>query len=125
MTCRVLVVDDEWMVRTLVARALESAGYTVVGAGDGAEALELLERGGAVDLVLTDIKMPRLGGLELGREIALRWPIPVVYMSADPAALSGGGSDSTLPPCITKPFSITALGATVERMLRQGTEPAA
>jgi CheY-like chemotaxis protein len=121
MTCRVLVVDDECVVRLLVARALESAGYTVLAAADGAEALDLLEQGGGVDLVLTDIRMPRLGGLELGREIARRqWPIPVLYMSADPtAALRSDGSDPSIPGCLAKPFSITDLGATVERLLRQ------
>jgi CheY-like chemotaxis protein len=121
MTCRVLVVDDECVVRLLVARALESAGYTVLAAADGAEALDLLEQGGGVDLVLTDIRMPRLGGLELGREIARRhWPIPVLYMSADPPAASrDDGSDPSIPGCLAKPFSITDLGATVERLLRQ------
>jgi CheY-like chemotaxis protein len=116
----VLVVDDESMVRMLVGRALESAGYMVVGAGDGAQALELLERAGSgIDLVLTDIKMPRLGGLELGREIALRqWPVPVVYMSADPhyAAL-GGAADPTFAPCLVKPFDMAVLIAMVARML--------
>jgi two-component system cell cycle sensor histidine kinase/response regulator CckA len=64
----VLVVDDDSAVRMLVARALESSGYAVIVAGDGAQALELLERRGAgIHLVLTDIQMPRLGGLELGR----------------------------------------------------------
>ena len=74
----VLVVDDDSAVGMLVARVLESSGYAVVVAHDGAQALELLERRGAgIHLVLTDIQMPKLGGLELGREVAARqWHIP-------------------------------------------------
>ncbi len=108
----VLVVDDESTVQLFVARALESAGYTVVGAGDGVEALELLDRnGGAIDLVLTDIRMPRLDGLELGRRIAGRQsPIPVVYMSADPPHDVVG---------LQKPFSMTALVDLVEELLTE------
>ena len=116
----VLVVDDESAVRSLIVRALKDEGHTVLEAGDGAQALELLEgevRG--IDLVLTDVNMPRLGGLELGRRIAMRpRPISVVYMSADlPAAFVGGAS---APPCLRKPFSVTALLAMVDRLLGRG-----
>lgn len=108
----VLVVDDESRVRLFVARALESAGYAVVGAGDGLEALELLDgRGSGIDLVLTDIRMPRLDGLELGRRIAgRRLPIPVAYMSADPPHDVVG---------LQKPFSMTALVDFVEELLAE------
>jgi CheY-like chemotaxis protein len=118
----VLVVDDESVVRMCVARALESAGYRVIGAGDGARALEILERAEiGIDLVLADINMPRLGGLELGRRItALGWPIPVLYMSANPpdATVGGGaGAALTIAPYLRKPFSVTTLITTVDRLL--------
>lgn len=116
----VLVVDDESVVRICVARALESAGYRVLGAGDGAQALEVLEQAElGIDLVLTDINVPRLGGLELGRRItALGWPIPVLYMSANPpdAAVSAGAG-LTIAPCLRKPFSVTTLITMVDRLL--------
>ena len=109
----VLVVDDESAVRLFVTRALESAGYAVVGAGDGLEALELLDRWGtAIALVLTDIRMPRVDGLELGRLIARRrLPVPVAYMSADPP------EDLA---CLQKPFSMTGLLELVSELTAEG-----
>ena len=79
---RVLVVDDDSGIRSLVARVLERAGWLVVDAGDGAQALEILERGKVdMDLVLTDVSMPMLDGLELGRRIAgMTPPRPVLRM---------------------------------------------
>jgi two-component system, chemotaxis family, chemotaxis protein CheY len=115
----VLVVDDESALRSLIVRVLKDEGHTVLEAGDGAQALELLEgEVGGIDLVLTDVKMPRLGGLELGRRIAMRQqPIPIVYMSADPpAAFVGRASGVGTPPCLQKPFSITALVVVVDRL---------
>jgi CheY-like chemotaxis protein len=96
----------------------------VLEAADGVQALELLEgevRG--IELVLTDIKMPRLDGLELGRRIAMRQrPIPIVYMSADPpAAFVGGAWGVSTLPFLRKPFSVTALLATVDRLLGEAS----
>ena len=116
----VLVVDDESVVRILVARALDRAGCTVVDVSDGAQALEILERGEiSIDLVLTDINMPRLDGLELGRRIAqMTPPMPVLYMSAElPDAFVNRGADLTLAPFVLKPFSIGALVAAVIGLL--------
>lgn len=120
----VLVVDDDSLVRTVAERALEEAGCTVMDASDGAHALEILERGEiAIDLVLTDIRMPRLDGLELGRRIAqMTAPVPVVYMSAEvPDTVVNGSVDFTLAPFLLKPFSIGALVAAVIGLLGTGT----
>ena len=79
----VLVVEDEDIVRQLTQRVLEEAGYAVLLARNGREALEVLARKGTrVDLVLVDLVMPELGGRELGRRLALdpKSP-PVLYMS--------------------------------------------
>ncbi len=62
---KVLVVEDEAAVRAAVAGMLEALGYTVVEAADGEEALELLEGGTAIDLVVSDVVMPKMGGREL------------------------------------------------------------
>ena len=97
---RVLVVDDNSGVRIVASRALEDAGCTVLNASDGAHALEILERQESdIDLVLSDINMPRLDGLELGRRIArMTPPIPELYMSAElPDALVGGNADLMFP----------------------------
>jgi CheY-like chemotaxis protein len=96
----VLVVDDTEALRELTARALQRHGYAVLEAGSGAEALRLVDQN-QVDLVLTDVVMPRMSGLELHDAIAeLPAPPPVLFMS--------GYSDSVLPEgteVLRKPFS--------------------
>jgi two-component system cell cycle sensor histidine kinase/response regulator CckA len=80
---RVLVVDDEELVRSVVARTLQEAGYEVIKARDGREAIDCLEQvGGSIDLVLADVVMPVLTGPELAVELRQRYPaIPLVWMS--------------------------------------------
>jgi two-component system, cell cycle sensor histidine kinase and response regulator CckA len=79
----VLVVDDEEPVRSSTRRALERAGYTVIPAADGADALRLFtEHDGAVDLVVTDVVMPGLGGRELVGRLKIMSPaLPVLFVS--------------------------------------------
>ena len=83
---RILVVEDEEMVRRMACRALEDYGYRVLEASDGSAALALLSRGDEpVDLVLCDIVMPGLSGPALGAALAeLRPGIPIIYMSGYP-----------------------------------------
>ncbi len=80
----VLVVDDEESVRSYVRRVLQGAGYQVLEAADGVDALALLEKlSGAVDLLVTDVKMPRLPGIELVKAVKGQFPaIPVIYISS-------------------------------------------
>jgi two-component system, NtrC family, nitrogen regulation response regulator NtrX len=78
----VLVVEDEPIIRELMAILLEEEGYVVRQAVDGLEALEVMERHG-IDLVLSDVKMPRLDGASLVQRLRARGDaIPVVLMSA-------------------------------------------
>jgi CheY-like chemotaxis protein len=79
----VLVVEDEDEVRALASDFLSSAGYSVLTAKDGVEALEVSERfGGAIQLLLTDVVMPKMRGTELAQEMKARFPrLRVVYMS--------------------------------------------
>ncbi|HWN18584.1 MAG TPA: PAS domain S-box protein [Gemmatimonadales bacterium] len=83
---RILVVDDEDSVRVVVARTLQAEGYEVLRAREGREALrELEEIGGAVDLVITDLVMPGVGGVQLARELHQRYPtLPLIWMSGHP-----------------------------------------
>ena len=80
---RVLVVEDEELVRGFVRRALEGAGYEILLAEDGQDALDVMGASDApVDLVLTDVVMPRLNGTELAERIAGLAPgVPVLFMS--------------------------------------------
>jgi CheY-like chemotaxis protein len=102
----VLVVDDEDLVREFTARILRESGHTVLVAHDGLEALGLVERyDGAVQLVVTDVTMPRLTGTELATRIKQRWPgLPVLYVSGGAVNL-----DDTATPLLKKPFSPDAL----------------
>jgi two-component system cell cycle sensor histidine kinase/response regulator CckA len=79
----ILLVEDEDLVRDYARRALELFGYRVLEAAGGDEALEVFEReGGAIDLLLTDVVMPRLGGPDLARGLRLKNPdLKVVFMS--------------------------------------------
>ena len=78
----VLVVDDEAAVRQIAARSLRSAGCRVLQAADGAAAIELVDRHGPPDLVLTDLMMDGMDGAELARRLRARWPaLPILFMS--------------------------------------------
>ncbi|HEX6643935.1 MAG TPA: ATP-binding protein, partial [Gemmatimonadales bacterium] len=78
----ILVVEDEETVRTLASRVLSDAGYGVIRAADGAEAFNVVNDGERVDLVLTDVVMPRMSGVELADRLAkIRPDLPVVFMS--------------------------------------------
>ncbi len=116
---RVLVVEDEPQVRALAARALADRGYQVLTAGDGEAALALLAREPPVDLVLTDVVMPHMGGVDLAARLRERDPAPaVLFMSGyvDRASLGR----SVLPedaPFQLKPFTPAALATKVREVL--------
>jgi CheY-like chemotaxis protein len=79
----VLIAEAEPMVRNIMARALRQCGYTVLEAGNGAEALALLEgEHRPVHLIVADVVMPDMGGRELASRVAQRWPdVPVLFTS--------------------------------------------
>ena len=82
---RVLVVDDDSLVRRSAARALENAGFIVVPLAEAQTAIEHVRRGG-VDGVLSDIQMPGMDGIDLLRAVrALDSDLPVVLMTGQPA----------------------------------------
>jgi two-component system cell cycle sensor histidine kinase/response regulator CckA len=120
MSEHVLVVDDEPMVRHFASRVLREEGFGVHEATDGAEALELIRGGKAdFDVVLSDIVMPRVNGVQLLQSLsALRPDLPVILMSGyGSAELAERGIAS---PCsvLGKPFSSEVLVAEVRRCIR-------
>ncbi|HEY0021545.1 MAG TPA: PAS domain S-box protein [Longimicrobium sp.] len=122
-TGTVLLVDDDAAVRTFVRTVLSGAGYRVMDAADGAQALHVAaECDGALDLLLTDVVMPRMGGRDLADEVARRWPgLPTLFMSGytDDALADHGVLDPTVM-LLEKPFSREALLEHVREALTRG-----
>ena len=81
----ILVVDDEPGVRRLACQSLERGGYATIEAEDGEAALRILECAAPpIRLVLSDIRMPRLDGVQLERACRIRWPgLPIILMSGE------------------------------------------
>jgi two-component system cell cycle sensor histidine kinase/response regulator CckA len=116
----ILLVEDEDAVRALASRVLTEQGYLVLEASNGVEGLNVAEKAGVrIDLVLTDVIMPEMGGRELGTRISRVLPdTRIMYMSGYSEAdkLQRGIRD--LPdPFLQKPFSPESLVATVRRTL--------
>jgi DNA-binding response OmpR family regulator len=115
----VLVIDDDPQVRTLVSRLLRHEGYEVVEAGDAGEALRHVDQR-EPDLVLLDVVMPQVDGIDLLAEIRTRSNVPVIMLTAlgDEAdrilGLKSGADDY-----MVKPFSPGELSARIESVLRR------
>jgi PAS domain S-box-containing protein len=111
----VLLADDDPGVQKLGRLALESAGYTVVTANDGLEAAELAERfPGVIDVVVTDMVMPRLGGLGVVARARRRWPgLPALVVSGYPEI----PADAPRVQVLRKPFTPAALARKVREVL--------
>jgi CheY-like chemotaxis protein len=117
----VLLVEDESAVREMSAAVLRDLGYQVIEAGDGREAIQVMDRRGSepVDLLLTDIVMPRVGGRELAAELTGRFPETKVLFTSGYSDLSteGGGQLDERVQFLQKPFTSSGLGREVRRVL--------
>jgi PAS domain S-box-containing protein len=120
----VLLVEDESNLREIVCESLESAGYAVLRARDGADALEIgRAHPGKIHLVLTDVVMPRMSGRELADRLRSSRPdVAVLFMSGytDDAVVRHGVLVDEMP-FVHKPFTIQALAAKVRQVLDQPT----
>ena len=118
----ILLTEDEQDVREVAREFLESGGYTVIEARDGAEALELVEkRQGAINLLITDMVMPRMTGLELAARLKEKQPgLRMLYMSgySERAASESMQPDPSIR-LLSKPFSRSALLRTVHELLKK------
>ena len=115
----VLVVDDEPIVREVVATYLRREGYRALEAGDGLTARDLIERA-APELVVLDVMLPGIDGLELCRWIRARSEVPVIMLTArGEEADRIVGLDLGADDYVTKPFSPRELVARVRSVLRR------
>lgn len=118
MPYQILIVDDEKMITSLLSEHLQDCGYHTLTANDGGEAMRQL--GKQPDLILLDINMPGIDGLELCRNIREHVGCPIIFLTARITeqdkinGLQSGGDDY-----ITKPFSLKELTARVAAHLRR------
>ncbi len=121
---RILIVDDDAMAREILKRILEHAGYEVMTAGSGPEALRKLHEG-IPHLVVVDLMMPEMDGFELCRRIKSHLDVPIVILSAVAAIESKvEGLQMYAEDYIVKPFEKEELVARVQRVLRRYGESA-
>ncbi len=116
---RVLLVEDEFLVRAIIAEAMSDAGLDVIAADSGDAAAALINDSDGIDLLVTDMQMPgTLDGLAVARRARQRHPdVAVIYMTGRPEVLDRlgplGPHDAVLP----KPFGITEVLAVARRLL--------
>ncbi len=120
MSRHILVVDDEARIREVVQYALERDGFRVSAVDDGADALDALSHTHDFDLVVLDVMLPGMDGLELCRRVRAMSKVPILFLSARSdeidrvLGLELGGDDY-----LTKPFSPRELVARVKAVLRR------
>jgi two-component system OmpR family response regulator len=125
MSKHILVVDDEARIREVLLYALEKEGFTVTAVADGPAAIAAIEAGG-IDLVVLDVMLPEMDGLEVCRRLRQKGRIPILFLSARGeevdriVGLELGGDDY-----LTKPFSPRELTARVRAVFRRVEAPAA
>src|SRR5436853_2727542 len=118
-TARILLVDDEQSVQTLLSYPLRKEGYDVVQATDGRQALERF-REQSFDLVVLDLMMPRMDGLEVCRRLRQRSAVPIIMLTARSEEIDKVvGLEIGADDYITKPFSMREFRSRVKAALRR------
>jgi DNA-binding response OmpR family regulator len=119
----ILLVDDEDSIQTLLTYPLERDGYRVVQARDGEEALQRFGEEN-VDLVVLDIMLPRVDGLEVCRRLRAESTVPIIMLTARDDELDKVlGLELGADDYITKPFSIREFRSRVKALLRRASTP--
>jgi DNA-binding NtrC family response regulator len=113
----ILLVEDDAGVQQFVWRLLEAFGFTVLTASNGIAALEAARsHPGTIDLLLSDMQMPQMGGLELAKAIAEERPgIKVLIMSGEPWGMEQASMSGL--PFLQKPFTPTALRDSIKALV--------
>jgi DNA-binding response OmpR family regulator len=125
MARTILVVDDEPTLRETVVDALEAEGFRVVAAADGREALATF-RAERPDLVLLDLMLPELSGIEVCRIIRQESGVPIVMLTAKDSELDKVvGLELGADDYVTKPFSLRELSARIRALFRRSEQAVA
>lgn len=116
---RVLVVEDQELVRLVLVDLLRDEGFHVVEASTGDAAASLIDGPGGFDLVVTDIQMPgKLDGIAVGRHARRRHAdIPVIYVTGRPESMAGVGRLGSRDAFMRKPYGLQDMVAVVSRLL--------
>ncbi|WP_031161795.1 response regulator transcription factor [Streptosporangium roseum] len=119
MSARILVVDDDPTVAEVVARYLERDGHVVECVGDGAEALRRA-LSNPPDLLVLDLMLPKMDGLQVCKKLRERWPVPVIMLTALGEEIDRVvGLETGADDYVTKPFSPRELALRVQSVLRR------
>jgi len=119
MARTILVVDDEPTLRETLAEALEQDGLRVITAADGGEALEQF-RAGSPDLVLLDLMLPQISGIEVCRILRRESTVPIIMLTARDGEIDKVvGLELGADDYVTKPFSLRELMARIRTQLRR------
>lgn len=118
---RILLAEDDATMRAYIARTLERTGYGVAAVDSGIAALELLERE-SFDLLLTDIVMPMLDGIELAQRASAMYPaMRVMFITGFAAVTLANGAMPPDAKMLSKPFHLRDLVSEVDRLFQLGT----
>jgi two-component system response regulator RegX3 len=122
MARTILVVDDETTLRETLVEALETEGFRVVSAADGREALTVF-RAERPDLVLLDLMLPELSGIEVCRIIRAESGVPIVMLTAKDSEIDKVvGLELGADDYVTKPFSVRELSARIRALFRRSEQ---
>jgi DNA-binding response OmpR family regulator len=125
MARTILVVEDEPILRETLVEALEADGFRVVGAADGREALERF-RSEHPDLILLDLMLPELSGIDVCRIIRAESSVPIIMLTARGSEVDKVvGLELGADDYVTKPFSLRELSARIRAVFRRGEQAAA
>src|ERR1700728_1549948 len=118
-SARILLVDDEHSIQTLLSYPLRKEGYDVVQATDGRQALDRFDEQPS-DLVVLDLMLPKIDGLEVCRRLRSRSSVPIIMLTAKSEEIDKGvGLELGADDYITKPFSLREFSSRIKAELRR------
>lgn len=122
---RILIVEDEDLIRMILAEVLDDEGFHVVEAATGDQAADLIEDPDGFQAVVTDIHMPgERDGIAVGRHVRNRYPrIPVIYCTGRPDVLNNAGPLGCWDVLVRKPYVPSQIVSLLRRLLQANSKP--